>query len=80
MNTEVWASIGTIVATLVLLIVPALVYTWYVLEHMIGDKQSYERVIAFEGDEQDRASAYASSARPDRRATDTATPALRTRQ
>jgi len=34
MNAEVWASIGTIVATLVLLIIPGLVYTWYALEHI----------------------------------------------
>jgi hypothetical protein len=46
MNTEIWASIGTIVTTLVLLIVPGLVYTWYALEHLIGDRNSYESVIA----------------------------------
>jgi len=46
MNAEIWATIGTIVATLVLFIVPGLVYTWYALEHMIGDKKSYESVIA----------------------------------
>jgi hypothetical protein len=37
MNAEIWASIGTIVATLVLLIVPGLVYTWYALEHIAED-------------------------------------------
>jgi hypothetical protein len=46
MNAEIWASIGTIVATLVLLIVPGLVYTWYALEHLIGDRNSYKSVIA----------------------------------
>ena len=46
MNTEIWAAVGTTVATLVLFIVPGLIYTWYALEHMIGDKQSYARVIA----------------------------------
>ena len=46
MNAEIWASIGTIVATFVLFIVPGLIYTWYVLDHMIGDKKSYESVIA----------------------------------
>jgi hypothetical protein len=46
MNAEFWASIGTVVATLVLFVVPGLVYTWYVLEQMIGDKSSYEPVIA----------------------------------
>jgi hypothetical protein len=46
MSAEIWASIGTIVATLVLLIVPGVVYTWYALEHLIGDRNSYESVIA----------------------------------
>jgi hypothetical protein len=50
MNAEIWASIGTIVATLVLLIVPGLVYTWYALEHLIADKKSYESVIARSND------------------------------
>jgi hypothetical protein len=46
MSVELWATIGTIVGTLVLLVVPTLVYTWYALEQMIGDKRSYESVIA----------------------------------
>jgi hypothetical protein len=46
MNAEIWATAGTIVATLLLFIVPGLIYTWYALEHMIGDKTSYARVIA----------------------------------
>jgi hypothetical protein len=46
MKAEIWASVGTIVATLALFIVPGLVYAWYVLEHLIGDKRSYARVIA----------------------------------
>jgi hypothetical protein len=46
MSAEIWATIGTIVATLLLVIVPGLVYTWYALEHMIGDKTSYAQVIA----------------------------------
>jgi hypothetical protein len=33
-NADVWAIIGTTVATLVLLIVPGLVYAWYALEHI----------------------------------------------
>ena len=33
MNAEIWATIGTIAATL-LFIVPGLVYTWYVLERL----------------------------------------------
>ena len=46
MNADLWLTVGTIVATLLLLIVPGLAYTWYVLEHLIGDGKSYERVIA----------------------------------
>ena len=46
MNAEIWASIGTIVATLLLFILPGLVYSWYALDHMIGDRKSYEGVIA----------------------------------
>jgi hypothetical protein len=46
MNAEIWASIGTVVATLVLFVVPGLVYTWFALEHLIGDRKSYESVIA----------------------------------
>jgi hypothetical protein len=46
MNAEIWAFLGTIVATLVLLIVPGLAYTWYALEHLIGDRESYVTVIA----------------------------------
>jgi hypothetical protein len=46
MNAEIWASIGTLAATFALFSVPALVYTWYALETMIGDKQSYDRVVA----------------------------------
>jgi hypothetical protein len=46
MNAEIWASVGTIVATLVLVIVPGLIYTWYALEHVIDDEKSYARVIA----------------------------------
>jgi hypothetical protein len=44
MNAEIWATIGTIVATLVLFIVPGFIYTWYALEHLIDDKRSYPRV------------------------------------
>jgi hypothetical protein len=46
MSAEIWETVGTIVATLALLIVPGLVYTWYALEHLIDDKESYARVAA----------------------------------
>lgn len=45
MNGEMWAAIGTIVGTLLLVIVPGLIYTWYVIEHLIGDGESYESAI-----------------------------------
>jgi hypothetical protein len=34
MNAEIWETVGTILSTLLLLIVPGLVYTWYALEHI----------------------------------------------
>lgn len=40
MNAEIWASIGTIVATVLFLLVPGLVYTWYALEH-IGEGEPH---------------------------------------
>jgi hypothetical protein len=46
MNTETWATIGTIIATLLLFIGPGLVYTWYALEYLIGDKKTYAHAIA----------------------------------
>src|SRR6185437_11387755 len=46
MNAEIWAAVGTTIAMLVLFIVPGLVYTWYALESMIGDRESYASVIA----------------------------------
>ena len=46
MNAEIWASIGTAVATVVFLVVPVLVYAWYALDEWIGDRDSYETVIA----------------------------------
>ena len=46
MDAEIWATIGTFAVTFLLLIVPGLIYTWYALDHLIGDKNSYESVIA----------------------------------
>jgi hypothetical protein len=45
MDTELWAVIGTTIATIVLL-VPCVVYAWYVLDSWIGDDDSYSQVIA----------------------------------
>ena len=43
-NAELWASVGTVILT-VLLLVPGIVYAWYVLEGWIGDDDSYAHVI-----------------------------------
>jgi hypothetical protein len=43
MDVEIWASVGTIVATLVLFVVPGLVYTWYALEHLYAQEDGTER-------------------------------------
>jgi hypothetical protein len=40
MSAEIWATVGTIAATLLLLVVPGLVYTWYALEHMMRSAPS----------------------------------------
>ena len=45
-NAEIWASIGTTVATVVFLVVPVLVYAWYALDEWIGDRDSYAEVIS----------------------------------
>src|SRR5581483_9108888 len=46
MSADAWIALGTAGATLVLLVVPVLVYGWYALEGMIDDDRSYERVSA----------------------------------
>jgi hypothetical protein len=46
MSTELWAALGTTIATLVLLVIPGLVYAYCVLESWIAVPQSYERVMA----------------------------------
>jgi len=43
-NAELWASIGTVIAT-ILLLAPGIVYAWYVLETWIDDDDSYADVI-----------------------------------
>jgi hypothetical protein len=37
MSVELWCSLGTILGTLVLFIVPGLVYSWYALEQIAKD-------------------------------------------
>jgi hypothetical protein len=43
-NAELWGFVGTAIVT-VLLLVPGLIYAWYVLESWIDDGQSYAHVI-----------------------------------
>ena len=44
-NAELWSAVGTTIAT-VLLLVPGVIYAWYVLESWIKDDDSYARVTA----------------------------------
>jgi hypothetical protein len=34
MTAEIWEAVGTILATLLLFVIPGVVYTWYALEHI----------------------------------------------
>jgi hypothetical protein len=43
MNAEIWAIVGTILGT-ILLIVPGVVYAYYVLDGWIGSADSYPDV------------------------------------
>ena len=43
-NAELWGFVGTAVFT-VLVLVPGIVYAWYVLESWIDDDHSYAHVI-----------------------------------
>lgn len=45
MNAELWSVLGTAIATLVLVVVPGVVYSYYVLEGWIDDKTSYEKAL-----------------------------------
>ena len=45
-SSGLWAALGTVVGTFVLLIAPGVMYAWYVLEHWIGDNESYASVIS----------------------------------
>ena len=46
MTTDVWLALGMTLATLVLLVIPGIMYADYVLASWIGDSDSYEDVIA----------------------------------
>ena len=45
MSTEAWAAVGTTIATLVLFVIPSVVYAYYVLELWIADPDSYEGLL-----------------------------------
>jgi hypothetical protein len=45
-NADLWIVIGTTLVTVVFLLVPGLVYAWYVLEGWIDDDDSYAPVVA----------------------------------
>jgi hypothetical protein len=44
MNAETWATVGTILGTVLLVIVPGVAFTYYVLEDWIGSSDSYPDV------------------------------------
>ncbi len=46
MSTEILEVLGTTIATLMFLLIPGVVYAYYVLESLIDDPKSYEPVIA----------------------------------
>jgi hypothetical protein len=45
-SADLWVVIGTTLVTVVFLLVPGLVFSWYALDSMIDDDESYARVIA----------------------------------
>jgi hypothetical protein len=44
MNAETWAIVGTILGTILFLIVPGVAYTYYVLDDWIGSRDRYPDV------------------------------------
>jgi hypothetical protein len=45
-TADLWTVIGTTIFTVVFLLVPGVVYSWYALASWIDDDKSYARVIA----------------------------------
>ena len=43
MNAELWCVVSTALATVFFVVIPSVVYAYYVLESWIGDKTGYER-------------------------------------
>jgi hypothetical protein len=48
MTTELWAVIGTTLATFVFVLLPGVVYAWYVLDRWIDEEASYSRPASVE--------------------------------
>lgn len=67
MNAEWWSVIGTVVATLILIVIPGVVYAYFVLDRMIADPNRYMTVMR-EVDAREEQSRPASAAAPPRSA------------
>lgn len=46
MSAELWSVVGTTLATLFFLVIPSVLYAYYVLESWISDEDSYERALS----------------------------------
>jgi hypothetical protein len=44
-NAEWWSAIGTVLATIILIVIPGVVYAYYVLDVWIADATSYATVM-----------------------------------
>jgi hypothetical protein len=44
-SAELWSVVGVTIFTVVFLLVPGVVYAWYVLQSWIDDDDSYAHVI-----------------------------------
>jgi hypothetical protein len=44
MTVELWAALGTIIGTLVLVVAPGLLYAWAVLDGWVGGGDRYPEV------------------------------------
>ena len=60
MTTEFWEALWTALATVVLLVVPVVMYAYFVSDNWIGDADNYDRVMATVDPRDSRAGALAS--------------------
>jgi hypothetical protein len=44
-NAEWWSAIGIVIATLILIVIPGVIYAYYVLDLWIADTTSYATVM-----------------------------------